>query len=272
VTNDFAATAPSPASDVAAHSYAIESVENAAKTLLMLRDRPSIRAIDVSTELGVARSTAHRMVTTLARAGLLRRGASDKSYTAGYALVELGMAVIGTADLRAEIAPVLTHLAATTGETTHFLIREQDEVVFVSVAEGSHIIRASSRVGSRLPAHVTSAGKCLLAALSEDQLSALYPARRRLAGGTDGAIRTRKRLFEEIEEVAARGWAVNRSESEPGLVAVSAAVHDARGTALGAISVSGPADRIEPRIAHIVAAMQAAIADLERDLSRRTNP
>lgn len=251
------------------YSYAIDSVENAARTLLMLRDRPSIRAIDVASELGVARSTAHRMVTTLQRCGLLRRNETDKSYGAGYALVELGMAVIGAADVTTEVAPVLAQLAGETGETAHFLVRENDEVLFVSATEGSHVIRAASRVGTRLPAHITSAGRCLLAALPADEFEQLYPPGRPLRGGTDAAIRTRAQLAKDLESVAAQGYAVNVAESEPGLVAVSVPVRDARGAALGAVSISGPADRLEPKVTQIADTLRSAIARLERSLTHR---
>lgn len=258
-------------SDDGAYEYVIESVENAAKTLLMLRDRPSIRAIDVAAELGTARSTAHRMVQTLAHVGLLRQNESDKSYSAGYALVELGMTVIGAADLRTEIMPLLTDLASATGETTHFLVRERDEVLFVAGVEGPHVIRAVSRVGTRLPAHVTSAGKCLLAALPRDELLALYPRDADWSSGTDAAIGSRSALVDELAEVARLGWAVNRSESEPGLLAVSVSVRDARGAPLGAVSVSGPADRLDPRIPQTVDALVEAVRRFERQRARRAD-
>lgn len=256
--------------DPHAYEYSIESVENAARTLLMLREKPSIRAVDVATELGVARSTAHRMVSTLAQSGLLRRDDNDKSYRAGYALVELGMAVIGAADIRSEVGPSLASLAASTGETTHFLVREGHDVLFVSVAEGTHVIRAVPRVGTRLPAHVTSAGRCILAAMPRSEVSALYPAGQRLRGGTDRAFTSTAQLTRDLDDVAAQGFAVNRSQSEPGLTAVSVAIRDARGSALGAISVSGPTDRIDPAVDAIVEALQSEVQRLEGALARGT--
>lgn len=251
----------------ARYGYAIEAVENAAKTLLMLRTRSTIRAVDVSAELGVARSTAHRMVSTLAQAGLLQRNLTDKTYTAGHALVELGMVVADAVDVRPVVQPLLTQLAFETGETAHFLIREQDEVLFTLVAEGTYVIRSASRVGSRLPAHTTSAGKCLLATLTSEELSALYPPGQPLEGGTERAIRDRGRLLDELARVAEAGWAVNRSESEPGLYAVSVAVPGRRGRALGAITISGPAERLEPLTTQTVEKLRSAVAAVQVQLA-----
>jgi len=251
------------------YEYAIEAVENAAKTLLMLRTRSAIRAVDVSAELGVARSTAHRMVSTLAHVGLLQRNLADKTYTAGSALVELGMAVTDAIDVRPVVQPLLTQLAFETGETTHFLVLEQDEVLFTSVAQGTHVIRAASRVGSRLPAHTTSAGKCLLAALSSDELLALFPPGRTLEGGTDRAIHDRGLLMDELAKVSEQGWAVNRSESEPGLYGVSVPVRGRNGRVLGAITISGPAERLEPLTQQLVERLQSAVAGLQLQLESR---
>jgi len=250
-----------------AYEYAIDSVDNAVHALLMLRQRSALRVTDVAAELGVARSTAHRIVSTLVQSGMLRRNDADRSYGPGPALVELGMAVIGVGDLRAEIGPVLAQLAGETRETTHLLVRDRDEVVFAAVAEGTYVIRAASRVGSRLPAHVTSAGKVMLAAMPHDDLLALYPGDFDWrAGGTDAALHSRKQLMKELEVVAAQGWAVNRSESEEGLIAVSAPVRDPRGTVIGAVSISGPAERMAPRVAETATTLKAAIARFEKGL------
>ncbi|NLB47282.1 MAG: IclR family transcriptional regulator [Microbacteriaceae bacterium] len=244
------------------YEYAIESVSNATHVLLMLRDRQSIRAVDVATELGVARSTAHRLVSTLQQSGMLRRNDADKSYSAGYALVELGMAVLGEADLHAEIAPILTALAAKTGETAHFLVRKGEEVLFVAVAESSHLIRAASRVGTRLPAHVTAAGRCMLAAMNDEELSLLYPPDKRLSGGS-GFIRTTAQLTQDLIAIREQGYAINDAQSEPGLMAVSQAVIDRNGRPLGAISVSGPTDRVTPQVAELAEELRQAIARLD---------
>lgn len=244
------------------YEYAIESVSNAAHVLLMLRDRQSIRAVDIATELGVARSTAHRLVTTLQQSGMLRRSDTSKSYTAGYALVELGMAVIGATDIRAEIAPVLTALAKRTGETAHFLVREGHEVLFVAVAEGSNIIRAASRVGTRFPAHVTAAGRCLLAAMTDEELSTLYSVSE---GTSDDAasVHTSQKFARDLAAIRKRGYAVNDGQSEPGLMAISQVVVDRNGRPLGAVSLSGPTDRMAPRIAELADELREAINRLE---------
>ncbi len=224
-------------------SYPIESVENAARVLLMLRDKRILRVAEVSADLGIARSSAHRMLTTLQAHGLLRQDAASRGYRAGARLVELGIAVIGATDLRAEARPILEELAKATDETIHLVVLEDTQILFVDGVEGNHVIRAALRVGDRGPAHAAAAGKVLLAALSPADFRARYPTAR-LRGGTDRAIAGRRELEAELERVRAAGYATNFGESETSLHAVSAPVLDATGTARAAISLSGPSSRL----------------------------
>jgi DNA-binding IclR family transcriptional regulator len=233
-------------------SYPIESVGTAAQILLMLRDKPSLRVAWVAQELGVARSTAHRMLTTLQDAGLLRQDETSKEYRAGPALVQLGVAVIGATDIRAEAKPALEQLARATGETAHLLTLESTETVFLDGVDGRHAIRAALRIGQRGPAHASAAGKTLLACLTPEELHARYPGSR-LRGGTDRAPRTRRELEETLEQVRRQGYATNFSESEPDLTAVAAAIPDRNGVPRFALSVSGPAQRLGTDVSAIVA-------------------
>lgn len=255
---------PSASATPESYRYPIESVENAARTLLMLRTQDSIRTVDVAKELGTARSTAHRMVSTLTQTGLLRRNDQDKSYSAGPELLRLARGIVNSGDIRTEIEPALSHLVERTGETAHFLVLQDDWAVFVACVESRHIIRAVSRVGHRMPAHITSAGKCLLAALSQDRLADLYAPDREWSQGTEMAIHGREHLLAELAQISSRGWALNNEESEPGLIGVSMAVRDPSGAVLGAVTVSGPAERTRPRIQQIVDALRDVTEDFSR--------
>jgi len=239
--------------------YAVESVINAARILLMLRSSTELHVGAVAEELGVARSTAHRLLTTLQSQGLLYQPAARRAYSPGPALVELGARVVGAMDLRDQARPVLEQLTQETGETTHLLILRGEEVVFVDGVEGRHAIRAATRIGAFELAHVSAAGKVLLAELPPEELHRRYP-REELEGGTDNAMRTRSALEAELAETRERGYAVNLSESEVGLCAVSVPIRDAGGMAIGAISVSGPAGRVADRVPEIAESLRSRLA------------
>ncbi|WP_051174947.1 IclR family transcriptional regulator [Nocardia exalbida] len=242
-------------------SYPIESVDNAARILLMLLDSPALRVANVARDLGVARSTAHRMLTTLQARGLLRQDPATKTYGPGASLVELGMAVMGAVDLRAEIRPVLEKLSAETGETAHLLVLEGVEVVFLDGVEGKHVIRAAARSGQRSSAHTSAAGKALLAHLDPEELRRRYPGTR-LRGGTSAALGTRAALFADLERIRERGYATNMSESEPDLHAVAVTVCDRNGNARFALSISGPAGRLGDDLSELGTRLRATADEL----------
>jgi len=242
-------------SSTATHAYAVESVVNAARILLMLRDTAELQVGAVAERLGVAKSTAHRLLATLVSQGLLHQEGSRRAYTAGQALIEVGAKVVGGLDLRDRTRPILERLTEITGETTHLLVLNDTEVMFVDGVESSHTIRAATRIGARESAHVSAAGKALLAELSLEELHRRYPEEQ-LAGGTDAALRTRAELELALEEVRTLGYAVNRSESESDLTAVSMVLRDGAGVAVGAVSVSGPAGRVAHRIPSIASSIR----------------
>ncbi len=223
-------------------SYPIESVDNAATILLMLRAGSGVRVGQVATELSVARSTAHRLLTTLQARGLLRQNPATKVYKHGPALVELGLAVMASADLRLDARPLLESIAEHTGETTHLLILEGTETVFIDGVEGRHVIRSALRIGHRGPAQASAAGKVLLADLSPEELARRFPANR-ISGGTTSAVQSRQALRTALERTREDGYGVNDGESEPDLYAVSVGLRDRGGALHGAISVSGPRGR-----------------------------
>jgi DNA-binding IclR family transcriptional regulator len=232
-------------------------VVNATRILLMLRQADHLSVAQVAEELGVARSTAHRLMTTLQSQGLLHQAAARQAYTPGPALVELGASVIGAVGLQQRVRPVLDRLSEQVGETSHLLVLLGDEVLFVDGVEGRYAIRAANRVGARELAHTSAAGKVLLAGLSTEELRRRYP-KTRLSGGTDQALKTRADLEAELQVTRARGYGLNVSESEDDLCAVSVALDGGA----GAVSVSGPASRMSKNIEDVAQRIREALSTL----------
>jgi DNA-binding IclR family transcriptional regulator len=228
---------------VATASYTIESVENAVRVLLMLRSQRSLAVSDVARQLGIARSSAHRMLATLHSEGMVELDPATRQYGAGPQLIELGLAVLGSTDLRSQARPYLELLVDKIGETVHLLVPDRNEVVFLDGVEGRHAIRAALRTGDRAPAHVAGAGKLFLAQLSEAQLLELYP-NSQLRGGTTNATRSLRSLQQKLADVRRDGYALNLEESEPGLNALAVPVRASDGSVRAAFSIAGPASRL----------------------------
>lgn len=228
-------------------TYPIASVGNALRLLLLFRERKAIRLSDASEYLGVANSTAHRLLAMLVHHEFVEQESGQRTYVAGPALVEIGLAAVRGMDLRTSARPILEELAARSGETALLSRLEGDSVVCLDSIESKKALRVATQAQLTLPAHCTASGKALLAVLPTEEFRRLYPARVRLPGPTVKTIRHRAGLERALEEIRQRGFATSEEESEEGLSSIAAVVRDSRGRVVAALSVSGPVSRIDAR-------------------------
>ena len=203
-------------------AYRLHSVDHALQLLLLFRDKPSVRVSEVADRLGVARSTAHRLLGMLVHRQFAVQDPTTRAYRPGPRLVEVGLAAVGALDVRARMRPYLAEIAAATGETVSLLVMEGDTVQFIDSIESQRTVRVGSRFDARMLAHATSAGKAMLAALTTEEVLAIYPAEK-LAAATERTLATRTQLLPRLTRCG-QGFAVNFEESETGLGAVGMAV------------------------------------------------
>lgn len=252
------------ASEIADLQYRVESVDTALRLLLLLHDDPDLRVTIVARRLGIAPSTAHRLLTTLARRGFLVQDRVTKIYRAGPALVELGVRSTGSFGLREVSEPHLRRLTARIGETANVVVRIGAYVRFIVGFEGDQQMRTHVITGVLLPAYATSGGKVLLAGLAREELRKLYPGG--LKKLTTQTL-TFTRLVDELSLVTMRGFAVNDGESDPMLRAVAVPLKDAAGRTIAAIATSSRTSHLsEDRIAKTVMELRDCAARIREDL------
>lgn len=222
--------------------YPIESVDNALKLLLLLGERNSIRLTEASNYLGVASSTAHRLLAMLQYRGFVRQNSQTKAYEPGPSLSSVASAVMRHVDIRARAHPVLQRLAETVGETVHLGRLDGTKVFFVDSIEGQRAVRVGSRFGTSLPAHCTSTGKALLASCDPQAVRLLYP-QERLPVLTPHSLNSRKALEAELAIVREKGYATSMEESEDGVASVATLLGDFAGSKY-ALNISAPVTRM----------------------------
>ena len=137
-----------------APAYPIASVDNALRLLVLLRDRPRVRLSEASEYLGVAHSTAHRLMAMLAFHGFVRQEPDSRAYVAGPVLTEIGLAAVRELDIRMHARPALEQLAAALGETAHLAVLEGDSVRYLDAVESPRALRVAARTS-------TTATECL---------------------------------------------------------------------------------------------------------------
>ncbi|MQA94379.1 MAG: helix-turn-helix domain-containing protein [Streptosporangiales bacterium] len=252
---------PSPPEYGAAPQYPIESVDNALRVLLLLGERPNLRLTDVSRHLGVASSTAHRLLAMLQYRGFVRQDGETRGYLPGPTLDGLALGVLRRLDVRTLARPVLERLKDELGETVHLGRLEGGDVHFIDSIESDRALRVGGRLGLSVPAHCTSSGKAMLATLPDERLHRLYSSER-LPRLTPNSIATRTDLLKELAEVRRRGHATSDEESEEGVASISVALQPGRSTPL-AITASAPVSRMSAATRrHILTELEKAAEEI----------
>src|SRR2546421_83804 len=158
---------------------------------------------------------------------------------AGPAVIDIGLSAVRSIDVRSHLLPYMERLCDEVDETVQLIVLDGADCLFLEAVESRQVVRTSSRVGVRLPAHTVSGGKALLAELPLDRFRELYPSPR-LEGRTPRSLRTRTALEAELARVRDLGFAVNLGESEPDVGAVGVVVRDALGHPRAARAGPGP--------------------------------
>ena len=223
----------------------LSSVRNAARLLKEFsRDSREIGVTELSRRLGIGKSTAHRLLNTLAEERLLEQDPITGAYRLGLAMYELGASVSLHTDLHEACSTVVEQLRNATRETVQVAVLDGREVVYVERRESPQTLRLFGRVGHRNWAHCTATGKILLAWLPPARLLPLLegwtlPRRTAFTIPDIAALQT------ELEGVRARGWSENVQETEMGVASVAAPIRNGLGEVVASISVAGPLQRLE---------------------------
>lgn len=220
----------------------LASVDNALTLLSLVCERGAVRVSEAARSLDVAPSTASRLMAMLQHRGHVVQDPATRAFRPGPALVRLGLDAIERTSARRLVMPYLERLARELDETVHFLVLDGTSVVFVDGVESTRAVRTTRRRGEIRPAHCTSGGKAMLAALPAEELRRRYPAER-LPACTPKSPASRSALERELATIARRGYATAVQESEPDIAAIGAAVRAPGGRLVGALGVSLPMTR-----------------------------
>ena len=188
--------------------YKVPGLERGLKILTEFSPRePILGAPELSRRLKIPRTTVFRLLQTLESLGFLERADKDRNYRLGVAVLRLGFEYLSSLELTDLGLPIIEALRDETGLTSHILIRDGRDVVFVAKAQSHTPIFSSVKVnvGTRLPAHATTHGQVLMGDLSLDELRVLYPEPK-LHRFTKLTPETIDELYERIRDDAQRGF------------------------------------------------------------------
>ncbi|GAA4408915.1 hypothetical protein GCM10023168_26930 [Fodinibacter luteus] len=256
----WCATTPKRAQGIATHGSSLKSVGSALDVLECFATDGELGVSDIARRLGVAKSTAHRLLQTLASRGFVEQDQHSGQYRLGIHVYELGSLALARNELRHAALPFLRQVAMATGLTVNLSVPDGPDIVFVERIENSDGVRILGHFGRRLPAHTASSGKAISAWNRDADLA------RRRAGfppRVSKTVRTEADWDRCLENVRRLGYAVSHSESFDGASSVAVPVMHRR-QAVASVSVFGPTEVIEPRVDRLVPVLLAASRRITR--------
>mgnify|MGYP000369888024 CR=1 FL=1 len=232
----------------------LQSVERAIAILKAFSlEKPERGVNELSRELGLHKSTASRLMQTLAEGGLLARNPETDRYRLGIDLIGLAAQVTSYLDIREVARPFLRQLAEACQETVNLSALDSGQVINLEqLVPHARQIKNVGRVGRRMCFHCTAAGKVLMADKSEERIE--QALRGPLERFTPHTITDPDLLKRELAHVRQQGYAVAQEELEEGLNVVAAPVRDHTQRVVASVSVAGPVFRVTPESFHHLAA------------------
>jgi IclR family KDG regulon transcriptional repressor len=218
----------------------------------------------LAARLGLAKSTVHRLATTLVESGILEQNRDTGKYRPGLALFELGTMVRRKMDTYTGAQVPIRTLADETGETVQLAILDHLSVLYIRIRESRLAVRMSSGLGSRSPAHCTGVGKALMAYQPAGIVQRIID--NGLKRYTASTITDAEALRAELATIRQKGYAIDNEEIEVGLRCIAAPIRDHSGQVAAAISVAAPVQRMTKR--NVQATIPSVVAAAEA-ISRR---
>lgn len=248
--------------------YTVPALARGLQLLMQFnRNERELSGAELSRRLGLPRASVFRMLFTLEQGGFVERAEDGVSYRLGLAVLRLGFELLASMELTEHGRPVIEELRDRCGYSTHIVVRDAREVVFIAKVAGRSALFHSIQVGARLPAHATVLGRLLMADLDMKGLQALYPDEP-LHAYTPRTPTTLAQLKALIDDDRAKGYGVSMGGFESGISTIAAPVFNDRGAVAAAVSISVPAQRIDDgELPSLVDMVRTAAAQLTERIS-----
>ncbi|WP_028547959.1 IclR family transcriptional regulator [Paenibacillus sp. UNC451MF] len=216
----------------------IQSLDRALRILDLFDEQESeLKITEISRKMDLHKSTVHSLLKTLQEHRYIEQNPETGKYRLGMKLLERGHLLLQHLDIRAVARAELLELASATGQTSHLVIQEGREGVYIDKVEGPRAVIRYSRIGRRIPLHCSSVGKVLAAFMPQAELE-------RLLQGYDFTVHTSRTItdkasfIQELEQVRRDSYAMDDQENEPGVRCVAVPIRNHTGQVIAAVSIS----------------------------------
>lgn len=219
---------------------------------------------ELAAQVDLSKSAAQRMLSALVETGLAVQDPTSRRYGLGPLTLVLGTAYQRRIDLRSLAAGPMTALRDLTGETVGLSVMVGEELLHVDQVESRSELRRTFEIGKPLPLWAGAPSRVLLADLPDEDVERIVRAHRP-STVVPAAPPSAEALIASVRECRRRGWGAALEETIPGVNTVAAPVRRQDGGTVATISITGPANRVDPeRIAAMVPDLLRATGEVSR--------
>lgn len=244
----------------------VQSVDRVLDIIEVLStEHDGIGVTAIAGRVGLHKSTAHRLLATLAARGYVAK-TGEGNYKIGLKLIEAVSCYINSLELQTEARPYLVEMTGELGLTSHLGILDKDQVVYIEKMDVVSSVKMYSQIGLRMHAYCSSLGKCLLSNYSKEELDGIMKdcSFIRFTNNTIGSIEA---LHKEMTKVRKQGWAMDNEEFEIGHRCIGAPIYDYKGDIIAAVSASGPKNLVsDERILPVAEYVKKVAMELSRSM------
>ena len=239
----------------------MRSLDRAIDVLSALQDaNKPLRLSEIARQTTLHVATTQRILNVLVERGYVAR--TGDGYTAGPAALAAAHAFVVTNPLSVLSQPTLQQLAVSTGYTASMYVRVEFSRVLIARVESDKPLNYVLPVGERLPLHLGSAGKIILADLPAADIDQVLAA----AGDVtlaSGQPLDRAALDAELDKIRGDRHAVSISERQYGIASVMAPVRTPDDVLVGVLGVTGPAEEFtEAKLGQLIPEVRRAATAL----------
>jgi DNA-binding IclR family transcriptional regulator len=227
----------------ASKSTRLSSVGGAVRVLKSFSElEPEIGISSLAKRLTLAKSTVHRLASTLLSEGLLDQNPENGKYRLGINLFIMGALVRRRLDVSNMAQPFLNVLRERTGETVHLAVLNETDIIYLYNLESRQAIRMKSYIGTLKPSFCTCEGRAIVAFGDNELVNRVLHSG--LTARTPNTVVEPQRLLKVFAAVRSHGFAIDDEESELGMRGIGAPLRDITGQVVAAIGIGGPSQRL----------------------------
>lgn len=225
------------------NSNLVQSVERALDILDCLAQYPKGCGIgELSKNLGLSKSTIHRILTTLKYKQYVTQNNETDKYRLGIKVLNLSSSITNSMDLISIVRPYIREFANKVDEVIHLCIPDESysNIIYVdkvSAESTSKSITMSSRIGKTAPIYCTASGKLLLSQYPDEKIKELLKDTE-FVKYTSNTITDINSFLEEIHTIRENSYSLDNIEYDTGVICIAAPIFDRTNTIVAAISLS----------------------------------